>query len=82
MAGGSVRTSIQGRDARRDELDLGMRDGAILFREIEHLRTRHVLVRSEVEEAARLVGHQGERATNVGHRAADEIGLFQAGLSP
>jgi hypothetical protein len=40
MAGGSIGTLVEGRDTSRDQLDLGMSDGAILIGEIAHRGTR------------------------------------------
>jgi hypothetical protein len=37
MGGGSIKTPVQGRNPRRQQLDLGMRDGAELAAEIAHL---------------------------------------------
>ena len=44
MAGGSIKTSVQRRDARRQELDLRMRDGAIFAAEIAHLERAQIMV--------------------------------------
>jgi hypothetical protein len=58
MTGGSIGTLVERRHPSRDELNLGMSDGAILVAEIAHGRTGKILMRDKVKEAPRLVGDQ------------------------
>src|SRR5204862_1265399 len=62
MAGGSIKTSVQRRDARRQELDLRMRDGAIFAAEIAHLERAQIMVLAQIEEASDLRRDEAHRA--------------------
>ena len=68
MAGGSIETSIECGDPRRQQLDLGVADRAVLMREVAHHLGRQVLVGDQVEEAADLVRHQAHRLHDIGRR--------------
>ena len=50
MGGGSIETPVQGRDARRQQLDLGMSDGAELAAEIAHLVRPEIMVLAQIEK--------------------------------
>src|SRR5437764_11895909 len=73
MAGSSIKTSVQRRDARRQELDLRMRDGAILAAEIAHLERAQIMVLAKIEEAFDLGRDEAYRAEDVGRRPRRRI---------
>src|SRR5207248_2360536 len=73
MAGGSIKTAVQRRDARRQELDLCMRDGAILAAEIAHLERAQIMVLAQIEEASDLRRDEAHRAVDVGRRPRRRI---------
>ena len=57
MTGGSIETSVERRDARRQQLDLSVADRPVLAREIAHHFAGQVLVGHQVEKAADFGGY-------------------------
>ena len=64
MAGGSIGTSVDGRHPPGEKLDLGSRNRAYFLGKFAHGLAGQILVCAEIEEAARFIGHQGQRPAN------------------
>src|SRR5215831_10066693 len=82
MAGSSIGTLIEGRHPPRNELDLGMGDGAILVGEVAHGGTWQILVSDEVKEAACLVGDQRQGHFDVSRKSMKKVRFAGAALVP
>src|SRR5262245_61396133 len=59
-----------------------MTDRPVLLSEITHRGTGQILVRDNIEEAARLVRHKRRRHLDVGREALEEIGFNWTVLVP
>ena len=81
MPGGSVKALVEGRDAARQQLDLGVVDGAVFAVEVTHGRARQILGGDQIEHAAHLVRHQAQGTPDVGREGAGvEVGFGSAGI--
>ena len=65
MAGSSIVTSVERRGAAGDQLDLPVRDGAVLVREVADLVVFQIKLHIEVEEVEHLLRHEAQRPMDV-----------------